>query len=150
MNEKFIRLLSPIRIAVVALLDIAVIAYAVFAIKKLIEFPSASVIFFAVCDFIALIVAVMVTKEIFSNGVKFYDDEMEFCGIDTDNIFAYDDIAGVETQKDTKASLVKNFVDRQSKVILTLKNSRVVTIDLGLTTKGGLEAVEKEINLRIK
>ena len=46
-------------------------------------------------------------------------------------------------------SFVKNFIDRQSKVILTLKDERVVTVDVGLTTKNGLAAIEKEINERI-
>lgn len=85
-----------------------------------------------------------------SNGVKFYGDEMEFTGLDNDSIFAYADIEKVETEKDTKPSFVKNFIDRQSKVILTLKDERVVTIDVGLTTKNGLAAIENEINERIK
>ncbi len=63
--------------------------------------------------------------------------------------FAYADIEKVETEKDTKPSFVKNFIDRQSKVILTLKDERVVTVDVGLTTKNGLAAIEKEINERI-
>lgn len=149
MKEKFIRLLSPVRIGVVALLDAFALGYGIFAVKKLIENPRASVIFFAVCDVAAIILAALVTKEVLSNGVKFYDDELEFNGLDNDNVFAYDDIEGVETVKDTKASLVKNFTDRQSKVILTLKDGRVVTVDIGLTTKKGLNAVEEEINNRI-
>lgn len=149
MKEKFLRILSPITLAIVAILDIAVIVYGIFAIKRIIEFPRASVIFFGACDFIALIIAVLVTKEVLSYGVKFYDDELEFVGLDNGNIFAYDDIAKVETEKDTKASFVKNFVDRQSKILLTLKNDEVVTIEIGLTTKHTLEKIADEINSRI-
>ncbi len=149
MKDKFLRILSPITLVVVAILDAAVIGYGIYAIKRLIAVQNATIIIFAVCDLAALIIAALVTKEVLSNGVKFYGDEMEFTGLDNDSIFAYADIEKVETEKDTKPSFVKNFVDRQSKVILTLKDKRVVTIDVGLTTKNGLAAIEKEINERI-
>lgn len=149
MKNKFLRILSPITLVVVAILDTAVIGYGIYAIKRLIAVQNATIIIFAVCDLAALIIAALVTKEVLSNGVKFYGDEMEFTGLDNDSIFAYADIEKVETEKDTKPSFVKNFVDRQSKVILTLKDERVVTIDVGLTTKNGLAAIEKEINERI-
>lgn len=149
MKDKFLRILSPITLAVVAILDAAVIGYGIYAIKRLIAVQNTTIIIFALCDLAALIIAVLVTKEALSNGVKFYSDEMEFTGLDKDSIFAYADIEKVETEKDTKPSFVKNFIDRQSKVILTLKDERVVTVDVGLTTKNGLAAIEKEINERI-
>ena len=146
--KKFIRILSPIQLIVVGILDIAVIGYAVFAIKKLIQNQRSTTIFFAACVVAALIVAVLVTKEVVSHGVIFHDDEMEFTGLDTDNIFSYDDIVKVETQKDEKPSFVKNFMDRQSRIILTLKNDKVITIDIGLTTKGTLKNISDEICAR--
>ena len=149
MKDKFIRILSPIQIFVVGLLDIAVIGYAIFAVKTLAKRQATSVIFFAACVVLAFIVAVLVTKEIVSHGVKFHDDELEFTGIDNDNIFAYEDIVKVETEKDEKASLVKNFVDRQSKIIFTLKDERVVTVYIGITTKSALKKVSDEINSRL-
>lgn len=149
MKDKFLRILSPITLAVVAILDAAVIGYGIYAIKRLTAVQNATIIIFAVCDLAALIIAALVTKEVLSNGVKFHNDEMEFTGLDNDSIFAYADIEKVETEKDTKPSFVKNFVDRQSKVILTLKDERVVTIDVGLTTKNGLKKIEDEINNRI-
>lgn len=149
MKDKFLRILSPITLAVVAILDAAVIGYGIYAIKRLIAVQNTTIIIFAVCDFAALIIAALVTKEVLSNGVKFYSDEMEFTGLDKDSIFAYADIESVTTEKDTKPSFVKNFIDRQSKVILNLKDERVITIDIGLTTKNGLAAIEKEINERI-
>ncbi len=149
MKDKFLRILSPITLAVVAILDAAVIGYGIYAIKRLIAVQNTTIIIFALCDLAALIIAVLVTKEVLSNGVKFYSDEMEVTGLDKDSIFAYADIEKVETEKDTKPSFVKNFIDRQSKVILTLKDERVVTVDVGLTTKNGLAAIEKEINERI-
>lgn len=135
---------------VVALLDAAALGYGIYAVKKLAENPRASVVFFAACVLAAIILAALVTREVLSNGIKFYDDELEFNGLDDDNIFAYADIEKVETFKDTKASLVKNFTDRQSKVIFTMKDGRVVTVDIGLTTKKVLAAVENEINSRIE
>ncbi|MDE5974366.1 MAG: hypothetical protein K2G73_06830 [Eubacterium sp.] len=149
MKDKFLRILSPITLAVVAILDAAVIGYGIYAIKRLIAVQNTTIIIFAVCDFAALIIAALVTKEVLSNGVKFYSDEMEFTGLDKDSIFTYADIESVTTEKDTKPSFVKNFIDRQSKVILNLKDERVITIDIGLTTKNGLAAIEKEINERI-
>lgn len=149
MKDKFIRILSPITLSVVGILDIAVIGYGIFAVKKLIQMQRMSVIFFAAVEVLAIIVAILVTKEILSNGVKFHDDEMEFTGLDDNNIFDYADIVNVETQKDDKASLVKNFVDRHSKIIFTLKNDKVITIDIGLTTKNALKNIESEINNRI-
>lgn len=149
MKDKFIRILSPIQIFVVGLLDIAVIGYAIFAVKTLAKRQATSVIFFAACVVLAFIVAVLVTKEIVSHGVKFHDDELEFTGIDNDNIFAYEDIVKVETEKDEKASLVKNFVDRQSKIIFTLKDEKVVTVYIGITTKSTLKKVSDEIISRL-
>lgn len=149
MKDKFIKIISPIQLAVVGILDAAVVAYLIFAIVKLIHNPKASVIFFASGVAVALVVAFLVTKEILTNGVIFHDDELEFTGFDSDNIFDYNDIVKVETQKDDKPSLVKNFVDRQSRIILTLKDEKVVTIDIGITTKATLERVSDEIKSRI-
>ena len=147
--KKFMRILSPIQLTIVGILDIAVIGYTIFAIKKLIQNPRSTVIFFAACVVVALIVAVLVTKEVVSHGVIFHDDEMEFTGLDSDNIFAYENIVKVETQKDDKPSFVKNYIDRQSKIILTLKDDKVVTIDIGITTKGILKKISDEICSRI-
>ncbi len=149
MKEKFLRILSPITLVVVAVLDLACIGYGIFAITKLIDYPSANAIIFFACDIVALVIAALVTKETLSNGIKFYDDELEFTAIDNNNIFAYEDIASVETQKDTKASFTKNFIDRQSQLILTLKDDKIITIDIGLTTKGTLEKAAEEIRSRI-
>lgn len=150
MNNKFMRILSPIQLTVVGILDIAVIGYLIFAIKRLIQNPRTTVIIFTAGVAVALIIAILVTKEVLSHGVKFLDDEMEFTGIDGENIFAYDNITSVETKKDDKASLVKNFVDRQSQIILTLKDGKIVTISIGLTTKSTLKKIADEISTRIE
>lgn len=149
MKEKFMRILSPVTIAVVAILDAAVVGYGIFAIKKIMQAPRGPVIFFALCELVALVIAVLVTKETFSNGVKFYDDEMEFVGLDSENIFNYDDIVDIKTEKDTAPSFTKNFIDRQSKIILTLKDDKIITIDIGITTKNALAEIEKEIKSRV-
>ncbi|MCH5315119.1 MAG: hypothetical protein J1E81_04325 [Eubacterium sp.] len=145
MKEKFIRILSPIALAVIAILDIAVVGYGIFAVVKISQAASTKAIFFLAAEVVAIVIAALVTKEELSQGVKFYDDELEFTAIDNDNIFNYADIASVETEKDTKPSFVKNFVDRSSKIILTLKDERVVTIDIGMTTKNCVEKIAQEI-----
>lgn len=145
MKEKYIRILSPVALTVVAILDIAVIGYGIFAVVKVADAASTKAIFFLAAEIFAIVIAALVTKEELSHGVKFYDDELEFTAIDNDNVFSYTDIASVETEKDTKASLVKNFLDRSSKIILTLKDGRVITIDIGITTKNCVENIAEEI-----
>ena len=60
MKEKFMRIFSPISLTVIAILDIAVLSYGIFAIKKLIQYPHPRVIFFAAAEVFALIIAVVV------------------------------------------------------------------------------------------
>lgn len=147
--KKFIRVLSPITIAVISALDTAVIGYGVFSIKKLQQTVDVWTILFAIIEVIALVIAFFVSKEVVSNGVRFDEEGVEFTGLDENNCFKYSEIVKVETNKDTKASLKKNFVDRYSHVILHLNDESVVTIDLGLTTVKTLKKIEKEINDRI-
>lgn len=145
MKDKFIRVLSPITAAVILLLDVSVVAYGIFAVKKVIELRSAAAIFFAAVEVAAIIIAVLVTRETLRNGVVFREDEFEFTGLDDNNIFDYNDIENVESYKDTTPSLVKNFIDRHSVLTLTLKEDKVVTIDIGLSRKYTLDLIHKEI-----
>ena len=149
MKHKFIRILSPITLAVIAALDIAVLGFGVFAVKKIISVQSAAVIFFAVIEVFAIIIGVLVTREILKNGVLFFDDEFEFNGIDDKNIFAYESISEVEFYHDTSASLSKNFVDRHALIIITTNTGTVTTVDIGLTTKGTLKKIKKELQRHI-
>lgn len=144
-KDKFIRVLSPITAAVILLLDVSVIAYGVFAIKKVVELRSTAAIFFAAVEVAAIIIAVLVTRETLRNGVIFREDEFEFTGLDDNNIFDYNDIENVESFKDTTPSLVKNFIDRHSVLTITLKEDKVVTIDIGLSPKYTLDLIHKEI-----
>lgn len=148
MKDKFIRVLSPITAAVILLLDVSVVAYGIFAVKKVIELRSAAAIFFAAVEVAAIIIAVLVTRETLRNGVVFREDEFEFTGLDDNNIFDYNDIENVESYKDTTPSLVKNFIDRHSVLTLTLKEDKVVTIDIGLSRKYTLDLIHKEIGQR--
>lgn len=148
--KKFVRILSPITLAIVFALDAAVIAFCAYAVQRIIaEVSLITIAFIAIVAF-ALIIAIFTTKEAFSNGVKFDDEKIEFTGLDTNNIFYYKDINSVEVQKDTKASLRKNFVDRYSHIILHLSNDTIATIDLGLTTTKVLKKIEQEITERTK
>ncbi|MGN1329306.1 MAG: hypothetical protein ACI4V4_06380, partial [Eubacterium sp.] len=63
--------------------------------------------------------------------------------------FSYDEILSVETQKDKTASLVKNFRDRQSKIIFNLTDDRVVTVDIGITSDKTLKEAADEIISRL-
>lgn len=150
MKNKFIRVLSPITLLVIGVLDIAIIAFGVFAVEKLITETSKINITFAVIETFAIIIGALVSKEVVSNGVNFCENEFEFTGLDDNNVFNYSDIEKVETSKDTKASLKKNFVDRYSSVTLYLKDETVTTISLGLTTVRTLTKIRNEILSRIK
>ena len=149
MKQKFIRILSPITLAVIAVLDLAVIGFGVFAVQKLFSTQSAAVIFFAVIEIFAIIVGVLVTREVLKNGVIFYDDEFEFTGLDDKNIFSYESISEIETYQDTAASLSKNFVDRHALIIITANDGTVATVDIGLTTKNTLKKIKKELEKHI-
>lgn len=149
MKDKFIRVLSPFTLAFVLLLDIAVIVFAYYAVKKLSEQLSAVNVIFAVIEIAAILIAVLVTKEVFTNGVRFRNNEVEFTGVDDNNLFHYTDIVKIESSKDNKASLKKNFVDRYSSIIIYLKDESVVTIELGLTTNKTLKKIADELNSRI-
>lgn len=150
MKDKFIRVISPITLLVVGVLDIAVIGFAVFTVKKIIEFTTVFVIIFAIFEAFAIIVAVLVTKEVLIHGVVFRENELEFTALDENNIFTYSDIISVKAERFDKASLIKNFNDRHSNLIFTLSNDRIVTVDIGLTSKKTLNRIYDEIQLRIK
>ncbi len=145
MKDKFIRIVSPITLCVIFALDAGVLIYGAYAIKRLLHFPNTPVILFAALDVAALILAIIVTKEVFSNGIRFYDDELEFTGLDENNIFSYDSIEKIEISKDDSISFTKTFIDRQSQIILTLNDDKVITIELGITTKNTLKKAATEI-----
>ena len=90
MKKKFIRVLSPITLAVITALDIAVFGFGIFALKKLFEELSAAVIFFTAIEIFAIVIGILITKEVLKNGISFYEDEMEFTGIDENNLFSYE------------------------------------------------------------
>lgn len=152
MNDKFIRLLSPISLAVYGILDLAVLGFGIFAIKKATVMLNTWVIIFIAIEIFAIIIAIIGTKELLSNGVKFSDDEAEFTGVDDNNIVAYDDIITIEAYRDTSASFTKNFDMRHSLLIFTLKDEsgeKTNTIDIGLVNNGELNKVLNEFKKHI-
>ena len=146
MKNKFYRIISPVTLLVVLALDAAVAVYAVFAVKKLIQNVSVYSVLFAIIDLFAIVVAVLVSKYVVSQGIVFGEKSFEFTALDENNVFNYEDIEDIKINKDTKASLKKNFNDRQSQVIISLKDGKVVTVDIGITSMKKLKKIEKEIN----
>ena len=145
MKNKFYRVISPLTFIIVLILDIAVVAYAVFAVKKLIQNVSVYSVIFAIIDLFAIVVAVLVTKYIVSQGIVFGDDSFEFTALDENNVFKYSDIENIKISKDTKASFKKNFIDRQSQIIIEQKDGKVTTVGIGVTSMKKLKKIEKEI-----
>ncbi|HIZ12054.1 MAG TPA: hypothetical protein IAA41_08170 [Candidatus Eubacterium faecavium] len=148
MKDKFIRVISPVSTAIVAILDAAVLGYGIFAVVKLIENISGMSVIFAVLEVAAIVVAVLVSKEVLSNGVIFSDDEAEFTGVDDNNIITYNSVKSIEAYKDTAASLTKNFDMRHSLLIFTLEGKKINTIDLGLVTNKTLNTILDEFRTR--
>lgn len=149
MKDKFFRILSPITLIIVGVLDIAVIYFAVFAVKKLLAFTTAYAVFFAVMELFAIVIAVLITKSILSQGIKFSEESLEFTAIDDNNIVRYSDIESVEIEKDDKASFKKNFNDRHSFIIFNMKDGTRLTVDIGLTSKKTLNKIKNEIQERL-
>ena len=145
MKNKFYRIISPVTFLVVLVLDISVIAYAVFAVKKLLENLSVYSVIFAIIDLFAIVVGALVSKYVISQGIVFNETSFEFTALDENNIFNYDDIESIKINKDTKASLKKNFNDRQSQIIIEEKDGKVTTVDIGLTSMKKLKKIENEI-----
>lgn len=145
MKNKFYRIISPVTFLVVLVLDISVIAYAVFAVKKLLENLSVYSVIFAIIDLFAIVVGAVVSKYVISQGIVFNETSFEFTALDENNIFNYDDISSIKINKDTKASLKKNFNDRQSQIIIEEKDGKVTTVDIGLTSMKKLKKIENEI-----
>ena len=149
MEHKFIRVISPITAVIVLFLDGSVLALGYYCIKKITEEANFYTISFAVIETIIGLVAVLTSAEVLKNGVRFGTAQLEFTGLDNNNVFDYDKLERVETHKDTKASFKKNFVNRYSSVILYLTDGNVATIELGMTTKRKLKKIENEINQRM-
>lgn len=145
MKNKFYRVISPLTLIIVIVLDIAVLAYAVFAVKKLIENVSVYSVIFAIIDLFAIVVAVFVTKYVVSQGIVFGDDSFEFTALDDNNVFKYGEIENIKISKDTKASFKKNFIDRQSQIIIEQKDGSTTTVGIGVTSMKKLKKIEREI-----
>lgn len=149
-NNAFFRIISPPTLAIVAVLDLAVVYFAFFAVKKLIAFTTKYAIFFAIMELFAIVISVLVTKNIIAQGIIFNDDFMEFTAFDENNTVRYDEIEAVETKRDSKASLIKNFNDRHSFLIFKMKDESTIMVDIGLTTAQTLAKACDEITKHIK
>ena len=150
MKNKLIRTISPITLAIVSAFDAATVGYVIFAIQKFKTGYDGWTIVFGIIMVFALLLGVFLTLDVIKTGVVFREDELEFNSVDENNVFKYTDIENVETSRDEKASLRKNFVDRYSMVIIHLKDGSVVTVELGLTTGKKLTKIRTEIENRIK
>ena len=148
-NYKFVRCVSIFALAVAIILDTACAVFSVYSIISLRERADFWGITFVVIMLFSDALGVLFTKETLSNGVKFFDDYVEFTGIDENNVYKYSDIERIEASRDTKASFRKNFVDRYSNVTLYLKDESVVCIQLGLTSGKTLKKITDELTSRL-
>ena len=107
-------------LAVVILLDLAVIGYGVFAVYRLTQVRTGMTVIFAIIEIAAIVIAVLTTKETVKNGLLLRATDFEFTGMDKDNVYAYNQIKDITGYKDEAPSLVKNFIDRHAVLSLTL------------------------------
>ena len=149
MKDKFVMCLSPITAGVAFVMAVAVVFNAYFCFTKVSEGFDWKVGVYVLVEIVAAVVVALMIKEVFKTGVRFTSDKAEFTGVDENNMFEYSHIKKIQTGRDTKASLKKNFVDRYSHIIIFLDDDSVVTIELGLTTKRTLKKIENEFNARI-
>lgn len=144
-NYKFVRCVSIFALAVAIILDTACAVFSVYSIISLRERADFWGITFVVIMLFSDALGVLFTKETLSNGVKFFDDYVEFTGIDENNVYKYSDIERVESSRDTRASFRKNLVDRYSNVTLYLRDESIVSIQLGLTSGKTLKKITDEL-----
>lgn len=149
MKDKFILCLSPITAGVSLAMLAAVVANGYFCVEKISDGFDWKVAVYVLTEIVVAAVVVLMIKEMFKTGVRFTGDRVEFTGVDENNVFEYAHIVKVQTGKDTKASLKKNFVDRYSHIVIYLDDDSVVTIELGLTTKRTLNKIDTEFRNRI-
>lgn len=150
MKDRFVMCLSPITAAVTLAMAVAVAVNAYFCGEKVAEGFDWKVGVYVLVEIVAAVIVVLMVKEVLKTGVRFTSDKVEFTGVDENNVFEYSHIVKVQTARDTKASLKKNFVDRYSHIIIFLDDDSVVTVELGLTTKHTLKAIDDEFKVRIK
>ena len=149
MKDKYIRIISPVSLPAVLLLDSAVGYYTYFAIKKVIVDDSTFAALFLVVQALALIFAFLTTREVLRHGVRITENYVEFTALDSDNKVRFDEIDRISVVRDTKASFVKKAVNRYSSIVFYLTDDTVLTVELGITTKRKLEKIENEINSRL-
>lgn len=150
MEDKFIRIISPISLPVILLFDAAVGYYMYVATAKIMTDKGVFASLFFALQIVAVIVGVLATREVLRHGVRITDTYVEFTALDSDNKVRFDEIERIAVQKDTKASFTKNFVNRYSSLVFYLKDDEVLTVELGITTKRKLTQIENEINKRIE
>lgn len=148
-SYKFVRCVSLISLAVATMIVVVCVIFSIYAVNRIIENADFWGIMFAVIMVFSDIIGVLFTKETLSNGVKFYDDYVEFTGVDENNVYNYADIERVEGSRDTKASFRKNFVDRYSNVTIYLKDESIACIQLGLTSGKTLKKITDELTSRL-
>ncbi len=149
MENKFIRTLSPITLTVTIAFDAAAVCYSLFAVQKIKQNVDKWTVLFVIIMFFAVAIAIGMTAGVLKTGVILRQDEVEFNGLDDNNIFKYKEIESIDTSRDVKLSLRKNFVDRYSVIILKLNDGSVVTLELGLTTGRKLKKIKAEIENRL-
>ena len=149
MKNRFIRTLSPITAVVISVLDIAVAFFAVLSVSFFKTEGGLRPYIFLALEIFAVIVAILVTKEVLLGGIVFREDEIEFNMIDEDNVFLYEDIAKVEIYKDNSASLTKNFNDRHALITIETKDGNAHPLDAGLIDVKKVKSIKKELEKHI-
>ena len=148
MENKFIRVNTPLYLIATAVFDLAALAFCIIAVYNVAkERTFMNIVFMLICLTVQVVMCI-VTLTVAKKGAKFTADRVEFTWLDDNNIFSYEEIEKVEIHRDTEASLKKNLVDRYTSIILYLKDGTVATVEVGLTGKRTIQKIEDEIKKR--
>ena len=101
MKNKLSRIISPVTLLIVLALDAATVAYAVFAVKKLIQNVSVYSVLFAIIDLFAIVDTVLESKYVETQGIVIGDKTFEFTAHVENNVYNYDDVENIKIHKDT-------------------------------------------------
>ena len=146
--KKFINTVSIITAAVVTIYDIGTLWLTSSVIIKLAKEPSGKGYIFLIMLVFAVFIAIKITVEQIKTGIEFKENECEFNGLDSDNIFKYSEITKVTIEKDEKVSFIKNLSDKSGFINLEMNDGKIHVINLGTISRKKLIMIKKQIEMR--
>ena len=150
MEDKFIRTVPPLSLAIIAVFDAVSLFFCGLAAVALWRERTFFTAAFMLMMLVDIVIAVRATHNVWQSGVLFEQDAVPFTALDGNNGFRYNEVNSAEVYKDSRVSLKKTYTERYSSVILHLTDCSTVTVELGATTKKKLRPSDLKLQERIK